>query len=276
MINFDTVLVDINCVGHLAYASFDGNDNDMKDIEIYIERLLDLYFTFPFLKTDKFVVFGDSPPYWRSRVLSRKTGAVYKGTRAEKPLGKYMFLQAFMRMSQAILKPHFEADDLIAQYVVDHPEEKICILTVDSDLLQLAKDNVTWFCCKGYNPQVRSESNGNLKKWLDGKFEKLSKKRIGHLDTSKAQTIIDWKVIYADRCDNIPAGEDQREIIDLKHPTRYLRVSDNHPEFYQECEKKKRTAVQSKTPYKDVDAYMGLYLTGFPTKFPTAKDWGNV
>lgn len=269
---FDTVLVDVNCVAHLAYAAYWGDDQDQEDVNEYIDNLQSLYFRFPFLKAKSYIVFGDSPPYWRTRVLSRNTGVIYKGTRSEKTAGKYQFLQIFNQKAGAILKPHFEADDLISEYVIQHPEEKICILTVDSDLMQLAKDNVTWFCCKGYFPQVRSESNGNLEKWLNHKFTKLSKKRIGHLDTSKAQSIIDWKVIYGDKSDNIPAGEGQREIIDLRHPTRHLRVIDSHPNFKEECESKRKTIEPLMYPIAAIKEYEEKYLCGFPTKVPELLD----
>jgi 5'-3' exonuclease len=272
MMNFDTVLVDVNCVAHLAYAGYWG-DYSLEDMSEYIQKLQNVYFRFPFLKTHKFIVFGDSKPYWRTRHLSREQGVVYKGTRAERSETKIEFLNLFSKMAGAICKRHFEADDLIAAYISDHPQEKICILTVDSDLLQLAKDSVTWFCCKGYYPQVRSESNGNLKVWLDKKFSKLSQKRIGHLDTNKADSIIEWKVIYGDKADNIPAGELSRCLIDLKSPVKSLDVHSNHPDFKAECDRSLRIVDGPKTPYLLVDQYETETMCTFPTRFAKERDW---
>lgn len=274
---FDIVLVDINCIGHLAYQYFWGDDADPEEVDEYILRLQELYFKFPFLKAKEYLVFGDSPPYWRTRVLSRISGTVYKGTRSERSTGKANFLNRFRELAGAIKKPHFEADDLIAAYTLSHPNKKTCILTVDSDLIQLASGNVTWFCCKGYFPQVRSESNGNLKLWLDKKFTKLSKKRIGHLDTSKASSIVEWKVIYGDlKSDNIPAGEEFRQLIDLQHPTRHLKVIDSYPNFIQECEQHIKKVQGLDRPWTAIEEYEEKYACSFITKMPGESDWGFV
>lgn len=272
---FDTVLVDINCVAHLAYRQFEGDCYDSVEVNKYIEDLLAVYFRFPFLNAKSYIVFGDFPPYWRSRTLSRNYGTVYKGTRAERSDGKKKFLQTFAKLAGAITKGHYEADDLIAEYVRTHPEEKICILTIDSDLIQLAKDNVTWFCCKGFFPQVRSESNGNLEVWLSKKFHKLSKKKIGHLDPSKASSIVEWKVIYGDSSDNIPAGEGSRILIDLNYPVQDLSLSRNHPEFIQDCEDHRKTVIPFEKPLKAIDAYEKESMYFFITKLPTDEDWGG-
>lgn len=267
--SFDICLIDTSVIGHLAYHSYYCET----DLSTYINNLVSTYEAIPFIHNVKEVLWcGDSPPYWR-----KLNNGFYKGNRPAKTDDLVSALTALYDKTQPLKFPHFEADDVIATYCDIFRNKKILILTIDSDLLQLLEidkknqDRVSWMCAKGYPPQFRSIATGGYQQWLTKKLSKCSKKRIGHLDLNSPQSIIDWKVIYGDPADSIPAGENYRHLVDLRNPDPNWVLKDVHPEF-------KKLAVQKTKKVKrkySVKEVLEAYHQNTGSYFPTPGLWAR-
>lgn len=220
---YDTMLIDTSVVAHLCYHSY----YCQQDMDYFVDACVFAYNFAPMVESCKNVVWcGDFPPYHR-----RLNFSTYKGSRPPKGSDLKDMIRMFNEKSNAVRFPHYEADDVIRAYVDTFTDEKILILTVDSDLLQLLKENVDWCCAKGYPPQFRSLRDGSFSRWFDNKLKKISKKKVGHLDRNSAQSIVDWKVACGDQTDKIPAGENYRWLIDLRQNVDGWRLEEQYPEY---------------------------------------------
>lgn len=155
--------------------------------------------------------------YWRHKIWPE-----YKGGRPEKPDRWDLVTQAGYwaaeRLGLPVLRePRMEADDHLA-WLARHRHDlgfaSLTIWTLDTDLLQLVEPEpcpVKWYNVLQYL-RLRDHESA-LSYWL-----KRHKKTIG-----SAKDIVDQKVRFGDRSDNIPGqdktgGLDLRGIIDLWDP----------------------------------------------------------
>lgn len=263
----DTVLIDTNVLVHLLYNNWDPNI----PMETYVRLGVESYNKLPFIleKVGKILWVSDGKPYFRRRIYR-----TYKGNRPEKDELFEKFAKCLYDLVNPLTYPYFEADDLIAHYIKNHPEKRIMILSVDSDLLQLLREKteeqeeVFWCCAAGkWPPQVRSIANGGLKVWLSKKLDR-SKKKLGDLDPNNPKSIVEWKVRCGDKSDNIPAGEASRDMIDLLNPPAGWVLTDHYETFLEDCAQREIDPSPCETKhqvYVDFVQKTGYYFPTRPT-----------
>jgi 5'-3' exonuclease len=259
---YDVALLDSNTFAHQLYRKWPGAEDYMPMAD-FILHAVEAYSHIPFIKDVKtYIWIGDGKPYFRKLNYQE-----YKSNRPPKEDELTEFLRLFNECVNSFSIMHFEADDLIAGYVrLFQNTQKILIVTVDSDLLQLIGENVDWCCSYGFYPQLRSIHDGTFTIWLENKFKKLSKKRIGHLDTNCPLSIIEWKVEYGDTSDNIKPGEDSRWLIDLRNPPEEWDVLDieGFGEMFEEYRRETDNTKNKISVYHDFNRKTGTCL---PTSF---------
>lgn len=241
--------------------------------EEYIEHCMNLYNAAIFIPepVKNILWVGDSKPYFRQ--LLRWD---YKGNRPTAPSD----FSDFSAYADSLLKPlkyhHYEADDIIGAYVKSHPQERICILSVDSDLLQLCRkgdgehNEVFWFCAYGYPPQKRSLCDGSFADWLTKKLSK-SKRKLNHLDPNDPQSIVEWKVIMGDKSDGISAGEQSRVMIDINNPPAPWHLLETNPEATEDFESRKIACLPLRKGLNQYLAY-GQFREHTGSNFPTQHE----
>lgn len=152
------------------------------------------------------------PIYWR-----HKHFPAYKGGRPEKPKTWSLVTQAGYWAAEllglpVLREPTQEADDIIAQFARNRnklPILSYTIWTLDTDLLQLVTNEgtpVRWYNVLDYKRYRDAESA--LTYW-----QARHKRAIDN-----PAKIVDDKVRYGDKSDNIPPKNDLRGIIDLWNP----------------------------------------------------------
>lgn len=175
-------------------------------------------------------------PYWRrlavsnwlagldpmDKIFTKRKGARlgYKGSRASCPYQTWVSRQ-MNRYSACLTVPGYEADDIIAGIVKTVLDRDIIIMTVDSDLIQLVDERVSWCCLTGFNPSFRDVEGSQ--KWFANKLSKESKKTQAAIDPTNLRDIVKWKSLVGDISDNLPAGTPEY-IIDLFNPPEGHRL----------------------------------------------------
>jgi len=136
-----------------------------------------------------FIVFDEDGENFRNELLPS-----YKATRKEKePELKvvkkevYRFLESNHFCFQ--IANNVEADDLIASYIYQHPQEKIGVYTGDKDLAALVNQNVTLFLDK------------------DGKIQEVTIHNFHHFFNVPPPLFADFKSLQGDKSDNIKGVE---------------------------------------------------------------------
>lgn len=252
-------VVDTNVVVYRCYELWrQGSDS----VEDHAKGMAEYYTKFPWIDgvTTQLWI-HDSPPYWRSTLLPE-----YKANRGKKEEDLMSYLSVFKRAVNSFGIPGYEADDIVASIVKLYPRRKTLLCTVDSDWLQLLSENVHWVClCGAWAPQYRRLNDGSFQQWMNKKFVKLSKKRIGHLDLNSPQSIVDWKVIYGDLSDNIPAREDSRVLIDLLNPPDAYDLAKTDATNLRSLVKLHSYPVKVRDPFKILQRCAAQYGL-FPTK----------
>lgn len=150
--------------------------------------------------------------YWRHGALS-ELGVSYKDGRTPNPSVNAVVekIREYIPRHRIISYPGFEADDVIANLVVDWEAlYNIDILTCDTDLLQLVdrhdSTEVRWVDTMRYKPIIRDLPNALT--YLEWKFKR---------PFSHPRDIVEEKVLSGDRSDSLPPGTD-RGFIDLREP----------------------------------------------------------
>lgn len=173
------------------------------------------------------IVADDFQPYWREAELRKDLEPVYgkeydhekhkyKAGRKDKP-ESWGVIDKALHDGRASLGipvvryPGYEADDLIASCVKQATRlpwvDKVFIITVDSDLLQLVvPEKVFWFNVNHREPRLRNEREA-LDYW-----EWREKVRL-----NSVRDIVAHKARHGDKADNLPPGS-KPDLIDLLNP----------------------------------------------------------
>lgn len=165
-------------------------------------------------------------PYWRSLFLPS-----YKGTRKAKPARYFTvgdYGRRYIAKHQSIhyfTLPGYEADDFAGTFVYAKRQHQrlpggdpvianreIILWTVDSDWLQLVGDGVVWHNTGPWEPRIKHAPE--VLEWAYRRFKWVLK---------HPSEIVDYKMQYGDKSDNLPPGTD-RFMIDLmnQHPKYHL------------------------------------------------------
>ncbi len=118
---------------------------------------------------------------------------VYPAYKAHRTTDTGPYAAAMLEMippeHETLMMPGYEADDLIATLVAQHPpEEPVAVLTIDSDYFQMLRPGVTLF---------RPMPKGLLDMWDEARVcEKFG------LDC--AARYVEWKALVGDKADGIP------------------------------------------------------------------------
>lgn len=112
--------------------------------------------------------------------------------------------------------PGYEADDLasaIVRYI--DGQERVLLLTIDSDWLGMLTSSVSWLCMTGYAPRYRYWLD-NWEDDSDNPLQEWCKRRLG-ASISHPTDIWGIKATKGDKSDNLPVGSPM-EVIDLFNP----------------------------------------------------------
>lgn len=193
--------------------------------------------------------------YWR-----HKLNSYYKGGRGEKTEEYFEIKRALYTLLKDPrynhLKmwacPGFEADDLIAEAVRCAPKSRqLYIHTIDGDLLQLVRPNVT-FAWTFMGKERIKDQEGALS-YISNKYEICLRG-------------LDWfgkiKSVIGDSSDGLPEGGDIR-IFDLTKPDRVYRLS-KHMKNYSEFKKACKSSQDDSFPGLAAKAEAWINQMGLP------------
>jgi hypothetical protein len=152
----------------------------------------------------------------RSLELTESLKIVYKGgrkfpeytfTKLKKNLTEIAIAQGWVPIG----KTFYEADDVAAAFCQLNQglakPNNIMLITVDTDWLAMLDDQTSWFCMHGWYPRCRFTLD-QMNIWATKKF---------NLSFSQPTDLWNYKAVYGDKSDNLPAGS-PLEVIDLFSP----------------------------------------------------------
>ena len=230
----DILVIDASCIAYFLEGCLERfdmleNQDARKALILYVQERLFLNTPSPM----SVVWCLDSKPYWRSRFEPE-----YKATRGKNKLSISPTLKLLRSLGcHTLACPEYEADDMASAVVRMLPENRYYLLTTDSDWMGMISENVTMLSPM-FEPRVREQVHAWG--WLRGKHAKLpkchqSKWIMPDVVGFDPKSIWEFKVIFGDQSDNLPANC-HPGLIDLFNPiVDPLRDQNFDPSNFMDC-----------------------------------------